>query len=305
MEKEIISKEKLADELKKFGIQEGDMLNLKISLKSIGYVKGGAKTVIDALLEVVGPTGTIVTESFVDAKYFFQLIFSKKPVDINTKSYAGAISNSMFEYEDCYISTHPIHRFGAIGYYAKQLTSKHNPSSSAYGLLEEMCYLGGKNLRIGGIDKVVGVGTTHVAIVNSGLQQKRIKFGVYYRNSKGKKVKFVGNWAGGCATGFNRLLNDYRKNDCFIKEGLICNAPSILSDMQKTLNFELNRIKEDNGFFFCNDPTCINCQLTWKFSQGDFYKTLLENFKRRNYKNIFKAISILLFSTYLPEDKHD
>lgn len=46
--------------LSSLGVEEGDLLMVHSSLKSFGYVKGGAETVIQALLEVVGEKGTIV-----------------------------------------------------------------------------------------------------------------------------------------------------------------------------------------------------------------------------------------------------
>ena len=62
-----ITKEDLITDFKKLGVKRGDFLNVKCSLKSIGDVVGGAKTLIDALLAVVDTEGTIVTDSFVNA----------------------------------------------------------------------------------------------------------------------------------------------------------------------------------------------------------------------------------------------
>ena len=55
-----ICKERIADDLRKIGVGEGDHLAVALSLKSIGYVVGGPKAFIEALMEVVGPNGTIM-----------------------------------------------------------------------------------------------------------------------------------------------------------------------------------------------------------------------------------------------------
>ena len=55
----------LVHDLKACGIPEGCLLHLKISLKAFGKVEGGADTVLQALLEVVGPQGTLVSYNFV------------------------------------------------------------------------------------------------------------------------------------------------------------------------------------------------------------------------------------------------
>ena len=42
------------------GLKKGDVVMVHTSLKSMGYICGGAQTVIEALLEVVGNEGTIM-----------------------------------------------------------------------------------------------------------------------------------------------------------------------------------------------------------------------------------------------------
>lgn len=49
----------IVNALRKNGVQEGMCLEVHSSLKSFGYVEGGAETVISALKESVGSEGTI------------------------------------------------------------------------------------------------------------------------------------------------------------------------------------------------------------------------------------------------------
>ena len=88
------SKEDIVNDLKKIGVKEGDLLNVKVSYKSIGKVEGGVNAVIDALLEAVGPEGTIFSDSFVSAFPRWKLIFTPKKciVDETTKSYPDSCS---------------------------------------------------------------------------------------------------------------------------------------------------------------------------------------------------------------------
>lgn len=55
-----LSKIELSDDLRRLGLEKGDVVMVHTSLKEIGYVCGGAQTVIEALIEVVGPEGTIM-----------------------------------------------------------------------------------------------------------------------------------------------------------------------------------------------------------------------------------------------------
>jgi len=64
MEEQLITKEKIVSDLKKIGVEQGDVLFIHSSFKSIGKVEGGAQTVIDALMESVGESGTILMPVF-------------------------------------------------------------------------------------------------------------------------------------------------------------------------------------------------------------------------------------------------
>ena len=56
----VILKEKIVQKLREVGLEKGDVVMVHTSLKRIGYVCGGAQTVIEALMEVVGENGTIM-----------------------------------------------------------------------------------------------------------------------------------------------------------------------------------------------------------------------------------------------------
>lgn len=55
-----VFKEDIKAGLKVLGLRKGDCVGVHSSLSSFGVVEGGADTVIDALLETVGETGTVV-----------------------------------------------------------------------------------------------------------------------------------------------------------------------------------------------------------------------------------------------------
>lgn len=54
------SQEDLAKDLRELGLDEGDIVLVHSSLRNLGYVEGGAATVVAALREVIGDQGTIV-----------------------------------------------------------------------------------------------------------------------------------------------------------------------------------------------------------------------------------------------------
>ncbi|MFC7549561.1 aminoglycoside N(3)-acetyltransferase [Plantactinospora sp. GCM10030261] len=50
----------LADDFRRLGVRPGDTVLLHSSLRAVGWVVGGATALVHALLDVLGPTGTVV-----------------------------------------------------------------------------------------------------------------------------------------------------------------------------------------------------------------------------------------------------
>jgi len=55
-----LSRAEIARDLVSLGLTEGSTVLLHASLRSMGWVAGGAATVVDAMLDVLGPAGTLV-----------------------------------------------------------------------------------------------------------------------------------------------------------------------------------------------------------------------------------------------------
>lgn len=69
MEKrKLVTPDDMKTALKDLGVRKGQAIMVHTSLSSLGYVRGGAQSVIEALLESVGDEGTIMmpTQSWKD-----------------------------------------------------------------------------------------------------------------------------------------------------------------------------------------------------------------------------------------------
>lgn len=298
----MLKKEDIISDLKSLGIKQGDLLNVKISLKSIGKVDGGADTVIEALLETVGIDGTIFCDSFVSSFFWLKLFFLKKKCIVNDKttSYAGAIANAMIKYPNSKRSPHPIQKFVAIGK-ESNIVLKHKITSKPYSVLYELAQRGGKNLRVGPVDKVIGVGTTHCAIEELKLKQNILKTGVSYIDENGEIKKFYHSWPTACPNAFNNLLPIHRTCGGIISEKKIGNAQAVLSELKRTLDIELLLGKQFPAFLRCTDPSCITCRYSWKNSHESIIKVIYENFKRKNFKRILLLLYMFFFRNYCPK----
>ena len=266
---DLIARDQLVADFMRLGVNRGDLLDVMISLKSIGTIMGGAKTVIDALLDVVGPEGTLVTNSYVRA---YPLPLSKEDAgkisDRWTPSYAGAVANVMIHYPGAYRSRHPVQKFAAVGKRAKELTHNHGPDSFAYDVLRVIAETGGKLVKVGPEEKVLGVATTHTAIWMLGLRQRRPRTGVNYRDENGEVATFERDWAGVCKRGYIKFMPVCREAGAILSEGIVGLAESKITDMGKTLALQLDILSKDPTFLLCDDPLCFLCRLSWDFSDG-------------------------------------
>ncbi len=284
-----LNKTDLVNQIRNIGVKGADLLHLKVSMRSIGDIDGGAQTLLNALLEVVGEKGTLVSDAFIDV-YPLPLNESQAEqiADDHTRSYAGAFANAMVKHPDMVRSQHPIQKFAAIGYHAKELCALHTEQSGGYDLLHEMAKMDAVNLTIG--KRVVGVGTTHVAIDLVGLRRKHLNMGINYRNVVGEVKLAKVDWNGGCAHGFPKFIPYYEERGAVLGGGKIGEANALLTSMKETLKIEMEILKEDPGFFFCDDKICYSCQMAWEHSPKKaipFYSGWLwKNLRRLSFSRI-------------------
>ncbi len=55
-----VTKTRLVNDIRQLGLSEGQTVMLHASVKQIGHIAGGPKTILDALLEVLTPDGTVM-----------------------------------------------------------------------------------------------------------------------------------------------------------------------------------------------------------------------------------------------------
>ena len=137
-----VMKNEIIDAFRKVGLTTGDTVMVHTSLSQIGYVCGGAQTIIEALIEVVGEEGTIMmpTQSWknldpetgvhwdVDEQYWDMIregwpAFDKNITPTNTM---GAVAEMFRLWPGALRSDHPARSVAAWGRNAKYLTEKHD-----------------------------------------------------------------------------------------------------------------------------------------------------------------------------------
>ena len=111
--KPTVTRSDIAAGLRRLGLRRGDRVNVHSSLSAFGRVEGGAQAVILALLDVLGPEGTLMMPAFGQGK-----------VDVwdhdRTPSFNGRISETFRIMPGVKRSWHPTHAYAAIGPDAKR-----------------------------------------------------------------------------------------------------------------------------------------------------------------------------------------
>ena len=145
----------MSQQFGELGLGRGEAVLIHGSLSSLGHVEGGAPSVIAALLDTLGPYGTIAAPTLTGSE---ELSAENPPtIEIaNTPCWTGAIPEAVRTYPGAIRSYHPTHSAAAIGPLADWLCAAHHLSPTPCGYLSPYVRLamrGGKILMLGvGLD---------------------------------------------------------------------------------------------------------------------------------------------------------
>jgi aminoglycoside 3-N-acetyltransferase len=135
----------LAADLTALGLRDGDTVIVHSSLRAIGWVPGGRVAVVQALLDVLGPAGTLVVPAHTmdnsDPKHWqnppvpeawWPTIREHTPAfdpALWPSRGLGAIADAVRTWPGAVRSNHPHTSFAAVGAQASELMAKHDLES--------------------------------------------------------------------------------------------------------------------------------------------------------------------------------
>jgi aminoglycoside 3-N-acetyltransferase len=128
-----VTREQLVSDLRALGLENGHRAVVHASLSGLGYVDGGASTVVSALLEVVGPDGLIAmpchpvtggTEAAVNS-----MVFDVEATPCST----GKIAEALRNWPGAFRSAHPTHSVAAYGAEAEEFVRDHHEDPTPFG----------------------------------------------------------------------------------------------------------------------------------------------------------------------------
>lgn len=256
----VVIKDNIVDELVKIGLRRGDVVMVHTSLKNIGYVCGGAQTVIEALLEVVGNDGTIMmpTQSWKNLdpevgvhwdanESEWQLIRDNLPAydkSITPTNTMGAVAEMFRQWPGSIRSDHPARSVCANGKYAKYLVENHDltnifgdgsPIARLYELDAKVLLLGvgyDKNTSIHLADERADYPGKHKCIEHSAIMEngKRVW--------KAYETLFVDG------EDFEQIGEDFEK-ECNVSIGHLGNSSIRLMSQRELVDYSVKWIEEN------------------------------------------------------------
>jgi len=127
-----VTQELLRRDLSALGIEAGDLLLVHSSLSSLGWVEGGADTVIRALVDSLGPNGTLFMPALSLGRFG-----PKRPPPLfdpeATKSVVGRIPERFRRWPGSIRSLHPTHSVAGLGPRADEILGRHGQSPTPCG----------------------------------------------------------------------------------------------------------------------------------------------------------------------------
>ncbi len=251
-----VTKEQIVFSLQLAGIEKGDVVMMHSALSSIGFVEGGAETVVDAVLEAVGPEGTFAVSTMNGAHPF-------DPV--NAPSTVGIISEKHRLRSNSVRSLRPVHSVNAIGARAEELTRDHDKcetncgEGSPYTKLRDM---GGKILLLG-VDMNRNTTLHAIEDIMDGvyLIEREVPAPMYMEDYKNKTMVMRKFCPG--HRDFLSFTPVLRRAGALV-ETRIGNALAMVIDVRKMFAIGQELLDKDPLFFMCKNEKCAFCSNAYR-----------------------------------------
>lgn len=261
----------LATSICALGVTRGDTVLVRGAVKAIGKVESSpAVLLVQALLSVVGPKGTVVSLAFTPA---FPSA-NKNPDHVWTRQTpptTGGLAAAMAEWPGAVRSRHPTNGFVAIGARAVELLHDHDETKPCFYPMSRVVEWGGHMILVGCVSSSPGFSTVHLAQEHLGLSTQTIRPGLYgtYYEKDGKIEWFSRLDEPGCSMGFSKFYADY------VREGLlrvahVGDAYSLGIDAGSAYAIERAKLERDKRAALCDRSECYGCRGIWRYNKKDW-----------------------------------
>ncbi len=245
-----LSKQEIVDGLRELGLPAGCVVMVHSALSALGEVEGGAETVIEALLEAVGPEGTLLMPAMAQQQPF-RIESSPSTVGLITevfRTYPGAIR-----------SLHPTHSVAGIGPLTEELIEGHINQPTALGPESPWGRLARRD---DGYILFIGVDQDRNTLLHAA---EEIVEGAYLNTITRDYVDADGNVQTKVLEKFPGPHRDFIGLDPLFEAagamriGKFGNAVCRLMPAERILQLTVAALKRDPAAVLCDNPHCRDC----------------------------------------------
>lgn len=263
-----MNKKEIIAGLKKMGLQKGGIVLLHSSLSSLGQVEGGAQAVVDAFLEVLGESGTLVVPAFGSLGIIADIV----------KNNPQAVS-----------SIHPLAGVAAIGADAEKICRDHWKAETAHAEntpCARIAELGGYVCLLGvDQDRNTTLHTVEALLRLPYLKPKQATFATPEGEVRKEWPFFPGPHRD--FIGLDRVFRASGK----MKIGRIGNSVLRLIKSRDLIDIALEAGRNNPAFVLCDNPHCADCRQ----QRADIYRY------RMSQESFRLAAASSLAGRYIPE----
>lgn len=257
--------QRLAEDLRRIGLQSGDLVVMHSSFKTMGLNDGTPSDVIETLLSVLGKEGTLVVPTFT---YSYAGVWQAEPFDAQKTPgrLNGVLSETLRRNPCAFRSAHPTYSVAAVGRHAEAIT-KDRESAAPLGRgssYETVVQLGGRILLLGVGNKRNSA--LHYAEVVADLPYNDIPFrecwgrtALIKRQGKIVDVSLPAEFPA-CSANFG-VVDEYLQQAGVANHGTVAAAKTMLMNAADTVEAVVRRLRQQPDWLLCEDFTCEPCTL--------------------------------------------
>ncbi|MEA3402042.1 MAG: AAC(3) family N-acetyltransferase [Armatimonadota bacterium] len=245
-----LTKEDIINDLRALGVGPGMTIMAHSSLSSLGHVEGGAETLIEALIEAVGPEGTVAMPAMPGSGVF----------DVETSpSTVGTVTEVFRTYPGVKRSFHPSHSACAIGPKADYLLADTLQQPTAVGVESPW----GRLSRLSeGYVLLLGVDQDRNTLLH---HPEEIVRAPYLSTIERQYVDEHGNVQTKTLELFPGPHRDFIGLEPLLREGRamrigkVGDAVARLMHAGTTVEIVVEALREDPAAVLCDNPNCDDC----------------------------------------------
>lgn len=223
--------------LRELGLRQGDIVLLHSSLSSLGYVEGGAETLVDAFLTVLTKEGTLVVPTF---------------------GALGVVTAVVRSRPEAVSSIHPLASVAAIGARAEEICRDHWKAELAHG--EDTPYA--RITALGGYVCLLGVDQDRSTMLHAAEAALRLPYPQKtsektFTTPEGEVTKSWPYFPGPHRDfiGLDKLLRESGR----MKIGRLGTSVVRLIKAADLMELRVEAGKRDPYFVLCDNPACADC----------------------------------------------